>query len=274
MRLAPFEIYCGEVYHRRFFPAKNFFRYQLFMLCFDLDLLQRSFFAYCWPLFSCWFPALVWLRCKDYLDSQSPGDLSCKVRKIVSEALQKDVKGPVRLLTHPRYFGVTFNPVSFFYVYDESRARLEAVVALISNIPWLESHIEVLIPRNDALSSSLLMMNSHPKAFHVSPFLPMQDIEYFWRFSVPKKDLRVTVLLKHQRRNVLFASLHFERRAWTIVSLILFLFRYPFMTCQVIFAIHWEAYKLWKRKFPFYPHPNNSQNMWSRTIDYVSSWFA
>lgn len=210
---------------------------------FDLDLLQHSFLAYCWPFFSCWLPALVWFRCRDYLDSQSPKDLSCKVRKLVSKKLNKQVKGPVRLLTHPRYFGVTFNPVSFFYVFDESGKSLEAVVALISNIPWLESHVEVLVPRDadyDGSLSSLLVMKSHPKDFHVSPFIPMQDIEYHWCFSIPSENLRVTVLLKNNTgRNILFASLHVNRHAWSLLSLLTFLICYPLMTWKVIFAIHW-----------------------------------
>ena len=29
-------------------------------------------------------------------------------------------RGPIRLLTHLRYFGHNFNPVSFYYVYDVS----------------------------------------------------------------------------------------------------------------------------------------------------------
>ncbi|EME31850.1 hypothetical protein Gasu_09230 isoform 2 [Galdieria sulphuraria] len=247
------------------------------MLYFDLDLLRHSYLAYCWPLFSYWGPALVWFRCQDYLNSQSLEELSSKVRKIVSEKVHKNINGPVRLLTHPRYFGVSFNPVSFFYVFDESGKYLEAVVALISNIPWLESHIEVLVPKETqydaSLSSSLIVMKSHPKAFHVSPFLPMENIEYNWCFSNPIENLRVTTLLKHQQHNILFASLDLERHAWSLLSLLIFLFRYPFMTWKVIFAIHWEAYQLWKRKFPFYSHPNNSQNVWSRMIDFFSSWF-
>ncbi|GJQ11415.1 hypothetical protein GpartN1_g5693.t1 [Galdieria partita] len=277
MGFTPFGLYCGQLSHRRLAPAQNFFVYQLFMVYFDLDLLRRSYLAYCWPFFSCWAPALVWFRCKDYLNSHSLEDLSSRVRKLVSDKLHKEIKGPVRLLTHPRYFGVAFNPVSFFYVFDESGNRLEAIVALISNIPWFESHIEVLVPKSaqcDASLSSLIVMKSHSKAFHVSPFLPMKDIEYYWNFSIPSENLRVTTLLKHQHHNILFASLHLKRHAWSLLSLFIFLFRYPLMTWKVIFAIHWEAYQLWKRKFPFYPHPNNSQNVWSRTIDCLSSWFS
>ncbi|GJD10354.1 hypothetical protein Gasu2_45490 [Galdieria sulphuraria] len=230
MGSSPFGLYCGQLSHRRFVPAKNFFVYRLFMLYFDLDLLRHSYLAYCWPLFSYWGPALVWFRCQDYLNSQSLEELS--------------------------------NILVFL---------------LTLNIPWLESHIEVLVPKETqydaSLSSSLIVMKSHPKAFHVSPFLPMENIEYNWCFSNPIENLRVTTLLKHQQHNILFASLDLERHAWSLLSLLIFLFRYPFMTWKVIFAIHWEAYQLWKRKFPFYSHPNNSQNVWSRMIDFFSSWF-
>ncbi|GJD12289.1 hypothetical protein Gasu2_63850 [Galdieria sulphuraria] len=223
MGSSPFGLYCGQLSHRRFVPAKNFFVYRLFMLYFDLDLLRHSYLAYCWPLFSYWGPALVWFRCQDYLNSQSLEELSSKVRKIVSEKVHKNINGPKQSLL---------------------------------------------------LSVIFRVMKSHPKAFHVSPFLPMENIEYNWCFSNPIENLRVTTLLKHQQHNILFASLDLERHAWSLLSLLIFLFRYPFMTWKVIFAIHWEAYQLWKRKFPFYSHPNNSQNVWSRMIDFFSSWFS
>jgi DUF1365 family protein len=54
--------------------------------------------------------------------------------------------GPVRLLTNLRYFGHCFNPVSFYYCFDEPGERVEAVVAEVTNTPWGERHAYVLEP--------------------------------------------------------------------------------------------------------------------------------
>ncbi len=52
--------------------------------------------------------------------------------------------GPIRLLTHLRYFGYCFNPVSFYYCFDARRDRVETIVAEITNTPWNERHAYVL----------------------------------------------------------------------------------------------------------------------------------
>ena len=52
--------------------------------------------------------------------------------------------GPIRLLTHLRYFGNCFNPVSFYYCFDAAGARVRAVVAEVTNTPWGERHAYVM----------------------------------------------------------------------------------------------------------------------------------
>ncbi len=53
-------------------------------------------------------------------------------------------RGPIRLLTHLRFFGYSFNPVSFYYVFDAADRRVETIVAEITNTPWKERHAYVL----------------------------------------------------------------------------------------------------------------------------------
>ena len=52
--------------------------------------------------------------------------------------------GPIRMLTHLRYFGVGFNPVTFYYCFDAADTRVESIVAEITNTPWNERHAYVL----------------------------------------------------------------------------------------------------------------------------------
>jgi DUF1365 family protein len=52
--------------------------------------------------------------------------------------------GPIRLLTHLRYFGCSLNPVSFYYCFDAADVRVETIVAEITNTPWNERHAYVL----------------------------------------------------------------------------------------------------------------------------------
>ena len=54
------------------------------------------------------------------------------------------VEGPIRLLTHLRYLGHCFNPVSFYYCYDAAGEQVTAVVAHVTNTPWGERHAYVM----------------------------------------------------------------------------------------------------------------------------------
>ena len=91
-------------------------------------------------------PNLVWFRRADYM---GPADrpLDEVVRDRVEEELGRRPRGAVRMLTQLRTFGYVFNPVTFYYCFDEDE-RLDAVVAEITNTPWNERHAYVLDAEN------------------------------------------------------------------------------------------------------------------------------
>ena len=60
------------------------------------------------------------------------------------EKTVKDFKGPIRLLTHLRYFGHCFNPVSFYYCFNDSDEKVEAIMAEVTNTPWKERYAYVI----------------------------------------------------------------------------------------------------------------------------------
>lgn len=136
-------IYEGTVQHRRFQPVPHEFSYRLFMMYLDLDelgdVLARS------PFWSDrrWAPARF--RRADYLgDPHAP--LADAVRDEAARRLGHRPEGPVRMLTHLRYWGYCFNPVTFYYCFAPGGERLEAIVAEITNTPWNERHRYVLDP--------------------------------------------------------------------------------------------------------------------------------
>ena len=77
----------------------------------------------------------------------------------------------MRLLANPRYLGVGFNPVSFYFLHGEEGA-VEAVIAEVTNTPWGERVAYVLDGRardGDAITAQFA------KSMHVSPFQPMDQ---------------------------------------------------------------------------------------------------
>jgi len=243
-------LYEGRVHHLRRSPVHHAFELPLFMLYVDLDELPTLFRGR-W-LWSVERPAPARFRREDYL---GPADrpLDASVRDLVERRAGMRPRGPIRLLTHLRYFGYVFNPVSLYYCYDRDGRRLESIVADVTNVPWKERHAYVLIPETNREAG--LQRFRTAKEFHVSPFMGM-DVEYDWTIAAPGRSLRLSIESREPGRAGFFhASLALRRREITSRSLALVLARYPLMTAQVLAAIYWQAYRLRRKGVPTHARP-------------------
>lgn len=247
-------IYEGWVRHQRRGPIPHAFRFRLAMLYVDLDELDVVFQRrWCW---SARRPALAWLRRADHLGDPAVA-LADAVRALVARETGRRLEGPVRLLTHPRYAGFVFNPLSLFYCFSRDGRTLEAVVADVTNTPWGERHQYVLGPALAAPSSTRRWR--HAKAFHVSPFLPM-TLDYAWTIRPPGEHLAVHIAAHppDDHRPLFDATLALRRRPIDGAALARVLTRFPLLTVQVVAGIYWQALRLWLRGAPVHAHPRHA----------------
>ena len=247
-------LYVGQVKHRRYTPALHTFRYGLFMLYLDLEELP-TLFERRW-LWSANRPALARFKREDHLGDKAV-DLASAVRSFVQQEAGIRLTGPIRLLTNLRYFGYGFNPVSFYYCFDEPGEQVNVIVAEVSNTPWGEQYCYVLPDAHNRGSGSLKRFLLD-KRFHVSPFMDM-NIEYDWRFKTPAEKL-VVHMKNYQHGEILFdATLTLQQRPVNTINLAGALIRYPLMTLKIITAIHYQALRLWLKNIPFHQHPDKRE---------------
>jgi uncharacterized protein len=251
-------LYEGFVRHRRFGTPADELRYPLFMAYLDLDELPELFDGRL--LWSARRPALAWFRRADHLgDARTP--LSESVRALVAERVGISLDGPIRLLTHLRYAGHCFNPVSFYYCFDAAGERVRAVVAHVTNTPWGDRHSYVLAldeqsaEIDESAPVSRVLRGEFAKALHVSPLMGMEHT-YDWRLTAPGETLSVQIDSTHaDGRRVFDATLALHRRELSRSELRRVLVRYPLLTLRLTARIYTHAVRLRLRGASWHARP-------------------
>ena len=233
-------LYVGTVRHRRFSPQPHAFRYGLFMTLLDIDRLPEQM-AVSW-LTGYNRRGLATFHERDHFGDPTK-TLRARVQESAAHTGRSLPDGPIFLLTHLRYAGYVFNPISLFYCYDHA-FRLHSVLAEVNNTfggrhtYWLAGQLDATAPLRARVAKEL----------YVSPFMPL-DMTYDFVLTPPGERLLVHMNVEHTGASMrgprcFDATLQLEYRSWTSREIRRALVRFPLMTAKVIAAIHWEALRL------------------------------
>lgn len=241
-------LYIGTLRHRRFRPVSHEFEYPLFMPMLDIDRIPELMRISPFSSYNRW----NWASFDDRDHFGNP-------RRTLRARLEQDARasgiplpaGPIFLLTHLRYLGYNFNPVSFFYCCD-SNGTVQTILSEVNNT-FGETRNYWLSGRNH-IADGRPRTYEFAKAFHVSPFIG-PDCTYRFSFNDPGEALTMHVDVSQQEDPLFDSTLALRRFPWDAKHLHLALIRHPWMTARVIGAIHWQAFRLYLKKVPVVMHP-------------------
>ena len=247
-------LYSGTLRHRRFQPVRHEFTYKLFMAWLDIDRISELMAQSPWTSYN----RFNWAS---FEERDHFGDPQRSLRERVEQDAHAHgvplPDGPIFLLTHMRYLGYCFNPISYFFCYDRS-GHLDTVLAEVKST-FRESRNYWLWPQNQKRSATALHY-SCPKTMHVSPFMGM-DLDYEFVLTEPADRLIAHMNTIEQSAEgkptqpFFDATLALDWQPWNSRTVGKVLLRHPWMTAKVIGAIHWQALRLFLKRVPVFTHP-------------------
>ncbi|RYX93060.1 MAG: DUF1365 domain-containing protein [Comamonadaceae bacterium] len=234
----------GQVRHTRLKPARHAFAYPTYFLMLPMRAMRRDgsgLLARNRRGFLSFFD-------RDHGDGRDDS-LAWLDELLLREGVE-DASGEAWLHTYPRVFGYTFKPVSFWFCHNAG-GDLRAIVVEVNNT-FGERHCYLL---DEPRYGQELMAD---KVFHVSPFCSLEG-GYRFRFmrtvqdGVEKTVARVDY--DDESGPLLQTSVGGNLETFDKTSLRKALWSYPAMTFGLIARIHWQAFRLWRKRVPFFRKP-------------------
>jgi DUF1365 family protein len=248
-------LYKAKVMHHRLAPKAHRFHYNVFMFYLDLDEVDA--FAKKLKFMSRNRFNLFNFRDKDHLQlpKENP-DTSKNIRQHIADYLSANGvnigKGRIMLLTNLCTLGYQFNPVSFYYCYNEEGNIACAIVEVCNTFLEMKPYFLGL----ETMEGDQFKLNT-TKYFYVSPFIDM-DTNFDFDLHIPGEKLQVKIDDYDKEGNRFFIStLSGTRKPLKDSTLLVYFFSFPFITLKIISLIHWQAFKLWLKKIPYHKKNDN-----------------
>ena len=243
-------LYECVVMHKRKEKIERNFDYRYFMFYLDLDeidLLSKKLFFFSRNRFN-----LFSFRDRDHLAFEKPSVME-NIRFYLGEkGVNNDVK-KIYLLTNVATMGYNFNPVSFYYCFDDENNPV-CVVPEVGNTfgelkPFFMNKQKLVRNRFEDLQQ---------KYFYVSPFID-HDVFFKFNLGIPGESLSIKIDDYKDNERIFITSLFGKQKTLSDINLIWYFLKFPFVTIRVITAIHWQAMRLYLRKIKFYRKEEKSE---------------
>lgn len=247
-------LYECQIMHERIVPQRYGFTHKMFMFYLDLDEVEslaqklRWFGLERFNLFG-FYP-------QDHLKVEGK-NLKESILEFLSNRGVDLSGGRIMLLTHLRTFGYIFNPVSFYFCFDQA-GNPSCVVAEVGN-----TYREM---KPYFIGSECWQENSFKlrttKYFYISPFIDL-DAQVDFNLKIPAEKLHLRIddydSAASNAQRLLVTALHGTAQPLSDKALLLYSRRFPLITLKVITLIHWHAFRLWLKGIGWLKKSDNSE---------------
>lgn len=242
-------LYRARVMHDRLEPKKLRFGYNVFLFYVnldDLDDLPKKYFLVSRNRFN-----VFTFRDKDHLQLPLEKPNTSKKTKdhIIDYLKENGVDydgGTIMLLTNFSVLGYNFNPVSFYFVFDQQQQP----VCSIAEVQNTYREMKPYFLGKEQLNGNKFHLNT-TKYFYVSPFID-HDTQFDFNLPIPDDHLGIGIDDYKDGKRFFISTLTGSKKALTNARLFGYAFRFPLITLRIITLIHWKALILWMKKIPYH----------------------
>lgn len=240
-------LYRGVVMHHRHQPVRHRFVYRVFACCVELGQLQETCQRLRW--FSHNRFNLFSLFDQDH--GSGRGELFKEISSLLQHCGHEDANAQIHMLFYPRILGYQFNPLTEYFCYNKAD-QLKVIIHEVHNT-FGQRHLYLIpVPEQQGFP----IRQSTSKQMYVSPFTPMNS---GYRFRIQPPGTQVSIHIRQidsaQEKPIMDALFQGKCQAMTDRHLLRNFLAYPLMSLKVISAIHWEAFRLWRKKLRIQPRP-------------------
>ncbi len=235
-------LYECTVMHHRLEPVKNRFVYKVYFFHLDLDEVDTLHSTL--TLFSHNRFNLFSFRDSDHLSFGKP-----TLKENIVEYLRKNGielnQGKIFLVTNLRTFGYIFNPVSFYYCFDEAGKPVCVIPEVGNTFGEMKPYLLRDADRNENGFRKVV-----DKYFYVSPFIEL-DSTFDFNLKIPGEKIHIAIDDYKNGKKIFISAVSGIKKELTDLRLAWYTVRFPFLTLQIIIKIHWQALKLYRKKLPY-----------------------
>ena len=240
-------IYQGNVMHSRVDPVEHSFNYNIYFYAFNLDELANLDKNI--KLFSYNKKNIISIYDKDYLTIGNES-IKEKVLSYLAKHNHNETINKIILITSAKYFNYIFNPVSYYYCYNND--KLTYIIVEINNT-FKEKHIYIL---KDVLKEQKnLRLYKSSKVFHISPFKDLKGEYEFW-FSDIQNLIDIRINLVKNNKITFYTRQKGEALNMSNANLVKTIIKFPFSAALTMPRILWQAARLhYEKKLPVWTKP-------------------